>query len=122
MPIPLPLELRRRVVESYIKGEGTFQEIGKRFRVARDSVYRWTKLQKCHGVLSPKPYGTGSRPKLDEADLERLRLLVSERPDRTVSELCAEWNSRYEVRVSRATIGRALLRASLPFKKRLFAR
>ena len=33
MPSPHPIELRKRVVSSYLAREGTFNEIGARFKV-----------------------------------------------------------------------------------------
>lgn len=122
MPKPLPIELRSRVVEAYNNGEGTFHELGIRFQVCLNTVYRWVRLQRRNQDLSPKPYGTGSRPRLNENELDTLRLLVTEKSDRTVSELSLLWNDRYDIKVSRTTMGRALLRAGLPFKKRLSAR
>lgn len=122
MPIPLPIELRRRVVEAFNAGGGTLVELSERFSVSVTSVFRWVQLDELYSDLSPKPHGGHREHKIPNEDLEKLRALVFEKPDRTVKELAAEWNSRYSQSVGNAVMGRALLRAGLPFKKRLFAR
>jgi transposase len=122
MPIPLPIELRSRVVDAFNAGEGTLRELSDRFSISISSVFRWTKLDEHYSDISPKPHSGHREHKISNQDLEKLRALVLEKPDRTVKELAAEWNARYSESVGNAVMGRALLRAGLPFKKRLFVR
>lgn len=119
MPIPLPIELRSRVVEAFNAGEGTLAQIAERFSVSETSVFRWTKLDEHYSDLSPKWPGGPPPHKIPNKDLEKLRELVFEKPDRTVMELASEWNARYSETVGNAVMGRALLRAGLPYKKNL---
>jgi transposase len=122
MPVSLPIELRARVVNAFNEGSGTLSDLAKRFSVSVSSVFRWIKLDEHYSDLSPKPHGGHREHKIPDEDLEKLKALVFEKPDRTVKELAAEWNARYSGSVGNAVMGRALLRAGLPFKKRLFER
>ena len=120
MPIPLPTELRSRVVEAFNAGAGTLDELAERFSVSKSSVFRWTKLDEHYANVSPKPHAGHREHKISDADLDKVKALVLEKPDRTVKELAAEWSARTSQPVGHAVMGRALLRAGLPFKKRLF--
>lgn len=122
MPKPLPIELRSRVVEAFNAGAGTYRDLAERFGVSVPSVFRWVKLDEHYSDLSPKANTGGPKLKIPDEDLDKLKKLVSEKPDRTVMELVAEWNSRYSQAIGNAIMGRALLRAGLPFKKRLLER
>jgi transposase len=120
MPKPLPLELRRRVVEAYCRDEGSYPAIAKRFRVSEDSVYRWVQLERKANSLNPKSHGGGIPPLIPDDRLHLVREMVAEKPDRTIPEYALEWERRHQCNVKRTTMGRALLRAGLPFKKRPF--
>jgi transposase len=122
MPVPLPIELRTRVVNAFNEGAGTFSELSARFSVSIASVFRWVKLDEQYSDLSAQRQGGSKELKIPDEDLEKLKALVLEKPDRTVKELAAEWNVRYSRSVGNAVMGRALLRAGLPYKKRLFVR
>jgi len=54
---------------------------------------------------------------IGDDDLDKIRALVEEKPDRSIKELTTEWNLKNERSVSRSVMGRALLRANLSFKK-----
>jgi len=121
MPKPLPKELRSRVVEGFEAGLGTMNEIAERFRVSASSVSRWARLNMLYEDINPKPHGGGPPQKITDNDLDGVRELVNEKPDRTLDELTAAWNERYPQRVGRSSINRALIRAGFSLKKRPFA-
>jgi hypothetical protein len=58
------------------------------------SVFRWVKLDEHYSNVSPKPHAGHREHKIPNEDLEKLRSLVLEKPDRTVKELAAEWNAQ----------------------------
>jgi len=120
MPIPLPIELRSRVVEAYNAGLGTYAELAERFCISTTSVHRWTRLDEIYNDISPKSHGGGPSLLIPDEMLPHLRALVAEKPDRSIPKLQAEWNKRHSQQVSQAVISRALLRAGLTFKKRHF--
>ena len=122
MPRTIPIELRSRVTKAYNLGEGSYDELSRRFKVCLKSVYRWVNLERRNGDASPKPHAGGRTLRIPNEDLPLLLAIVAEKPDRTVTELAEEWRKRTGVDVPRATVGRALLRAGLPFKKNLSSR
>ena len=118
MTTPLPLELRKRIVERYAEGDVTYPEVADLFGVGEASVSRVLRRWREHGVLDPDPHGGGNPPRISEDEYPALMALVAEKPDRTVDELSALWNERYDAETSRSSMSRALLRAGLTRKKK----
>ena len=111
------MDLRRRVVESYLAGEGTYDEVARRFAVGRASVDRWVNLCRASGSYAPRPHGGGARAKVDAEGLTSLAKLVAERPDITLAELAKEYADRREIRVALSILCRALKKLGLGRKK-----
>ena len=120
MPKPLPIEFRRKVVDTYNAGDGTIEEIAKRFCISFNSVIRWLHLDQFTDDISPKRYKGGPAPKISDESLPLLRALVEEKPDRTCVELAEIWSARFQCEVRRTTIAVALERANISLKKRRF--
>ncbi len=109
-------DLRERVVEAAGAGKPK-EEIADLFSVSVPSINRWLRLKRETEQLEPRPI-TG-RPSilgkaLDAGLVEQLR----EHPDATIAEHCQLWESRTGVKVSGATMSRAMRRASWPLKKK----
>lgn len=120
MPKPLPIEFRRKVVDTYNAGDGTIKEIAKRFCISFNSVIRWIHFDQFTDDISPKRYKGGPAPKISNESLPLLKALVEEKPDRTLVELAEIWSTRFQCDVRRTTISVALQRAGLSLKKRRF--
>jgi transposase len=108
--------LRERVVRAYERGEGTQEEIAKRFAVGRRSVQRWVALKEETGSVERRPLTGGN---FSDIDRSMLRELVTERPEATTHELTAEYNRRVgpKRRTHRSSVLRALHRSNYVFKK-----
>jgi transposase len=115
MPAPLSKDLRERVV-AYQKETGVGRIIlAAIFRIGSATAYRWVK----EAGLEPKPHKKrGPAPLIPDDKLEDLRVLVAEKSDRTLNELCAQWKERHSVLVDDVTMHRALARAGLSLKKK----
>ena len=115
---PLPVELRERAVHAYLNGEGTYKEIAERFGVGEASVDRWVSRYRQSGSVEAKPMG-GARHehKVDEEGLAYLRLLLEDESIWTRQELCDEYFDAFGVRVSVATMGRAIRRLGFSRKR-----
>lgn len=122
MPEALSLDLRRRIVAAYKRGEGTYAEIAALFSVGEASVSRLLSLERATGEVSPRPHGGGAPAKIDDDELDALRALVRRKPDATRAELCAVWRQERGVKLSVSTMGRALRAAGLSRKKSSSAR
>ena len=66
MPAPLDVDLRERVVTAYTSGEGTYDEIARRFVVSPASVSRYLRRHREQGSLAPKLAIGGQPHRLDE--------------------------------------------------------
>ena len=83
----LSVDLRKRVVGAYRRGEGSWERLAKRFGVSRSSVERWLKKEKETGSVEPLAHGGGKPALLDAVGHELLRAMLQEKPDRTIAEL-----------------------------------
>jgi transposase len=107
------MDLRERVVAACDRGEGTREEIARRFRVGVAWVYRLLQRRRQTGSIEPRPHGGGRVPAFDAAAAERLRQAVADRPDATLEEL----REAVGVACGPSAVHRALGRLGLPRKK-----
>jgi transposase len=110
----IPLEVRRLVFAAVQEGTLSRTEISERFSVCKSWIRRLLQRFRETGAIAPLPHGGGRPPILEEADLERLRVLSAEQPDATLNELL----ERFGEPVCQMTICRALKKLRLPLKKR----
>jgi transposase len=96
--------------------------IAELFGIGEASVSRWLRLERETRDVEPEPHGGGFPPRIAESQYGTLRALVAEKPDRTVVELCAEWERRHGTNLSRSAMQRALLKAGFTWKKNGFVR
>jgi transposase len=114
----LSVDLRERVLAACDEGDLTRQEVADDFVVSRSFVQKLLRRRARGSSLAPKPRSGGAAPILGQQDLERLRELVREKPDRTLAELRSALHESGGPQVSVPTVCRALKRLGLPLKKR----
>lgn len=119
MVASISVDLRKRVIDAYLAGDGTYYGIAERFAVSRTSVNRWLKRYREKGNLDPSPHGGGTKAKIDADGLELLTKLVQERPDTTLKELAESYEKTRAVKVANCIICRALKRLGLTRKKKI---
>lgn len=118
MPKAYPVELRRRVVDAYANGEGSYREIAERFMVGEATVDRWIALDRRTGSVAPRRAGGARRPRLVDSEGEELiRTLLKDLPDLTLPEICSTYAENRGVVVSRQTMGETLARMGFTKKK-----
>ena len=110
-------DLRRRLVEAYGRGDGTYSELARLFGVGEATVSRVLRRHRERGTVEPDGHGGGMPARIADEELPALREMVMEAPDRTVEELRREWRRRHKTSLSRSSMLRALRRASLTWKK-----
>src|SRR3954454_10136062 len=81
------MDLRERVVAACDRGEGTREQIAKRFRVGVAWVYRLLARRRHTGSIAPRSHGGGQPPAFRGESAERLRKAVEDCPDATLEEL-----------------------------------
>src|SRR5262245_934150 len=112
---PYSQDLRRRIIDTVQRGDGTLSQIAERFLVSVSFVTRLLQLHRATGSVEPRPHGGGHPAVLTPEDLERLRELLRDRPDATLEECRRHLGSS----CSLATLSRALFRLGLPRKKKV---
>ncbi len=111
------IDLRRKIVESYDRGDKTQSAVSERFGVSVSFVEKLLRRRRISGDIAPLPHGGGVKPLLDGDALELLKALVKEQPDATLAEVCDEvWEQR-GIRVSTPTMCTALKKLDLGRKK-----
>jgi|SRR6516162_9383798 transposase len=116
MAEPHPVQLRKRVVESYEAGEGSYPAIARKFGVGEASVRRWVALQRVTGRVTPRRKRGGTRSSITSVAIDAL---IAQLRDPTAGELTAAFNRtrRRPDRVHVSSIKRALYRAGYVVKK-----
>jgi transposase len=83
------LDLRQRIVASYDEGEGTREDLARRYRVSVGLVAKLLHQRRHTGDLRPRHRFSGRKPKLLGTHRRQLRELVRQQPDLTLQELQA---------------------------------
>ena len=111
------LDLRRRVWSAWQAGEGSQRALAQRFAVSLSFVRDLSRRFRATGSVAAKPHGGGQPLKADAKTIRRLEALVARHNDLTYDEyhrrLCAKGAA-----LSRASVGRLLIRLDLTRKKR----
>ena len=110
-------DLRERVWAAWQKGNESQARVATRFGVSESFLRDLSERFRATGSVAAKPHGGGRRLAADPKTFARLEALVTKHNDLTYDEyqrqLCAKG-----VALSRATVGRMLLRLGLTRKKR----
>ena len=107
------MDLRVRIVHSYLAGEGSQAELAKRFRVSEQWLENLLRQRRETGSIEPLPHG-GGRRRVIGVDKEPVLLkALAETPDASLDEL----RDRCGVNGSRMSIARALERLDFTRKK-----
>src|SRR3954452_20143113 len=112
---PYSPDLRKRIIDTVERGEGSLRQIAQRFLVSLSFVTRLLRHYRTTGSLEPKPHGGGRQPALGPAQLKRLRALIEKKPDATLEEL----RQRLGVACSTGAISRALRKLTITRKKKV---
>ena len=83
----LSVDLRERILASYDAREGTRDEIASRYRVSLGMVKKLLQQRRQTGDIGPRHHYSGRKPKILDRHRQRMRQLLSRRPDLTLAEL-----------------------------------
>jgi putative transposase len=111
------LDLRQKIVEAYLNGEGSMRQLAERFHVARSFVQKLIQRYQNEGTLEPKPRGGKVAPKLAPEYWPVVKELVETNTDATLEELCEQLEQRTGVRISVSVLCRLLQKLKLTRKK-----
>ena len=114
----LSLDLRERIMASYDNEEGDRQTIADRYRVSLGMVKKLLQQRRRTGDIGPRHHCAGRKPVIVEAHRQQMRVLLSKRPDMTLSEL----RETLALRCTLPAIHYVLDAMGLTYKKRHFGR
>src|SRR4051794_37988729 len=84
---PYSVDLRQRVLAAVDAGEGTQQQIARRFRVSARWIRKLLATRAGTGSIAPKPPARGPKPLIQGEAAEALQAAVAAGPDATLEEL-----------------------------------
>ncbi len=108
------VDLRERLLRAIDAGLSV-AEAARLFGVGESTIRRWRR-RRASGGLAPKPR-PGRPPRIGPEQRPALEAQVRAAPDATLAEHCAAWERAQGVRLSAATMSRALARLGWPLKK-----
>lgn len=103
---PYPADLRERILLAIDQGKSR-AEVIRVFGVSRASIKRYLKQRRETGNLLPKPI-PGRPPKKIGLLQAKLQTQLEAYPNATLEEHCRRWEAQEGVRVSTATMSRAI--------------
>lgn len=116
MPAAYPMVLRRKIVDAYEDGQGSYKEVAEQFGVGEATVNRLVALARKTGDLTPRKRAS-RQPVVSGERLDFILKLVDEEPEWTTQELADELADAFGLKVSRQTVGAALRRARYSLKR-----
>jgi transposase len=117
MPGPISTDLRKRVTEAHLRGEGSYADLSERFAIGAASVSRWLRLVREEGSVEPKPASGGSSCLIPDERLGEFKELVRDHADATLEELVELVAEEMRIKVTTSTLGRTFKRARITRKK-----
>lgn len=117
MPAAYSNDLRLRIAQAYLDGEGTRDEIARRYRISPASVDRYVRLWRTSGSVEPTPHTAGPERRVRPEDESLLVAWLAENPSLTQTELAERYTKETGRSVSQRTISRVLRRVGITRKK-----
>ena len=107
---------RRKIISLYQSGLDT-EDIARQFSASESGVRRVWQQYREEGRDEPAFANCGRKPTLTSPQMEQLREIVQEQPDRFVHEVAEEVEKRLGVVACRQTVGRWMRQLGLTRKK-----
>lgn len=83
----LSMDLRERILASYDRGEGTRDQIARRYSVSLGMVKKLIQQRRHAGDIAPRHHLSGRKPLILESHKKEMKELLARRPDMTLEEL-----------------------------------
>jgi putative transposase len=114
------LDLRQKIIDTYLEGKISQRQIAKRFQVALSFVEKLLKQYREKGSIAPKVRIQQTPTKLSQEQLKVLSSIVSENNDATLDELRMLLEQKTGVLIGRSTLDRMLHLLDLKLKKKRY--
>ena len=114
------MDLRHKILETYLEKEGTNQEIAKRFKISISTVKRIGQRFRETGKVELYMNRSGRRAKLDDKGLTFLEQLVQKEKDLTLNEIRLKLFKRFHTELTIQAIHYILKDMKLNHKKKSY--
>ena len=118
MAAPYSIDLRLKAVKAYEKGASSQQEIAKVFGMGVATFARYWRQYKQTGGVAITEYKRGRKPAVNEKQLLRIKDLVVNRPDISLSELCQKYNRGRAKKIGITVMFRSICKLGFKRKKK----
>lgn len=81
------MDLRKRILKAYDRGDVTRQQVANRFEVSLAMVKKLLQQRRMTGSIAPRYDRCGRRPIIVDSHRREMRLLLSSKPDLTLEEI-----------------------------------
>ena len=116
------LDLRQKIIDTYLGGKISQRQMAKRFGVALSFVEKLLKKYRETGNIAPKVRQQQTPRKLNQEQLNVLAAIVSEHNDATLEELRILLKQQTGVLIGRSTLDRMLGLLEITLKKKHYIR
>jgi len=117
----IPKEEREKIVSAYYNGLGTVSELSLIFNISEWSVYKYLRLHRETGDLTPQKQ-PGRPPVITDKVLDIIHRIVNDNPDGTLDDYREQLQQETGIIVTFVTIHNACKELDLRRKKRAFSR
>src|SRR5450755_1826747 len=83
----ISLDFRERILAVYDAGEGSREEIARRFRVSLGMVKKLIRQRRHTGDIAPRHHRSGRKPMIVAEHQRKMRSLLGKKPGLTLKEL-----------------------------------
>jgi transposase len=111
------LDLRERILAAYDEGEGTREDVARRFRVSLGMVKKLLQQRRHTGSIAPRHHLAGRKPRIVQVHQRQMRTLLGQKPDLTLQELRNALGLECSLQAIHVVLGKM----GLTYKKRLSA-
>lgn len=108
------VDFRERILAAYDEGEGTREDVARRFRVSLGMVKKLLQQRRHTGSIAPRHHLAGRKPLIVAGHQRQMRSLLGQKPDLTLKEL----RDAMALECSLQAIHVVLAKMGLTYKKR----
>jgi transposase len=116
---PYSLDLRQKILDTYLEGGISQRQLADRFRVALSFIQTLLKRYRETNSIAPKVRVEQTPTKLNAEQLTTLKQLVLAKNDATLAELREQLSQTTGVMIGRSTLERMLKKLNLTRKKNI---
>jgi transposase len=109
------VDLRERLLGAIDAGLSQ-AEASRLFGVGTSTIHRWRQQRAATGSVAPKPR-PGRPPAISPDQTDAVQAQVAAAPDATLAAHCTHWEQTQQVRLSVATMSRAIRRLGITLKQ-----